>query len=483
MDAGFGRVLVQAGAGAGSSASDAEYVAAGGEIARTAAATLAPADVVVKVRPPDAGTEVPLLKEASTLVSYLQPSSNASLLDALSARAVTALALDCIPRTLSRAQAFDTLSSQANVAGHRAAIEAAHAFGRLIPSQTTAAGRVPPARALVIGGGVAGLAAAGAARSMGAVVKIFDTRAAVEEQAKSMGCEFVGGPAIMQGEAGEGGGGYAAAASDGLIERERALFEALAPATDIIISTALVPGRRAPVLVTGAALASMRRGSVVVDLAAEAGGNVEGTVAGAAVCTGGGVTILGYTDLPSRLAPQASALFANNVVNFLLSVGPFTSGVKGVWAVDEADAAVRGALVLHGGALTWPPPPLPPPPAPKPPPPPTAAALAALAAATPEGRRSAAVRSAGVTALGVASLVGLGAAAPGPTLATAVLATAAGYQTVQGVAHALHAPLMSVTNAISGTTAVGGLLLSGGGLIPSTTAQGLAAASGEGEEI
>ena len=303
-DAGWGRVLVQSGAGTGSSASDAEYAAAGAELTPDAAATLTPADVVVKVRPPDPGAEVPLLREGATLVSYVQPASNAALLDALAARRATVLALDCIPRTLSRAQVFDTLSSQANVAGHRAALEAAHAFGRLIPAQSTAAGRVPPAHALVIGGGVAGLAAAGCARSLGAVVKIFDTRAAVEEQAKSMGCEFVGGPAIMQGEAGEGKGGYAASASEGLIARERALFESLAPTTDLLISTALVPGQTAPVLVTAAALDAMRPGSVVVDLAAEAGGNVEGTVAGRAVTTSGGVTIIGYTDLPSRLAPQ-----------------------------------------------------------------------------------------------------------------------------------------------------------------------------------
>lgn len=205
-DAGFGRVLVQAGAGAGSAAPDAEYAAAGGEIAPDAAAALGPADVVVKVRPPTDG-EVGLLKPGSTLVSYVQPAINKALVAGLAGKGMTVLALDCIPRTLSRAQAFDTLSSQANVAGHRAAIEAAHAFGRLIPSQSTAAGRVPPASALVIGGGVAGLAAAGAARGLGAKVAIFDTRAAVEEQAKSMGCEFVGGPSIMQGEAGEGGAG------------------------------------------------------------------------------------------------------------------------------------------------------------------------------------------------------------------------------------------------------------------------------------
>jgi H+-translocating NAD(P) transhydrogenase len=475
-DAGFGRILVQAGAGDGARAADSEFAAAGAAVAPDAAATLAGADLVVKVRPPSLA-EVGLLKEGATLISYLHPATNAPLLDALASRRATALGLDCIPRTLSRAQAYDTLSSMANIAGHRAVIEAAHAYGRLIAGQITAAGKTPPASFLIIGGGVAGLAAATAARGLGAgVVRLFDTREAVAEQAKSVGATFVGGDEIMQGESGSGAGGYAKSASAALLDRERALFESLAPQTDIVITTALVPGQAAPVLLTEKALSSMRPGSVVVDLAAEAGGNCAATVTGEAITTPGGVTVVGYTDLPSRMAAQASTLFSNNVSKFILSAGPFTSGVKGFWNLDDDDAAVRGALVLRDGALTWPPPPLPPPP-PKAPPKPSHAEVAAAAAATPEARRSAALRSAGAAAAGTAALVAAGAAAPGPTLAKALLATAAGYQTVWGVAPALHAPLMSVTNAISGTTAIGGLLLSGGGLLPSTPAQALAAAS------
>ncbi|KAL4423593.1 hypothetical protein ABPG77_004633 [Micractinium sp. CCAP 211/92] len=467
--AGFKSVVVESGAGKLASFSDEEYVAAGATIGSTSDAF--GQDIVLKVRAPDADNEVGLFKEGGRLVSILQPAQNKALVDALAAKKMTVLGMDCIPRTLSRAQTFDVLSSMANIAGYRAVVEAAQHFERFFTGQITAAGRVPPAKVLVIGGGVAGLAAIGAAKNMGAIVRVFDTRAAVAEQAKSLGAEFL---TVDIQESGEGQGGYAKEMSKEFIEAEMALFREQAREVDIIITTALIPGKRAPVLITKDMIESMKPGSVTVDLAAENGGNIETTVPGQVV-QHGGVTCIGYTDMPSRLATQASNLYSNNISKFLLSMGPFT-GHKSEFLIDHKDDAVRGALVLEDGELRWPAPPLPAPAAP-----PKKAEEAKKKELTPEEIYADTMRSALTTTVGLSCIVGLGAVSPGPAFSSMMtkfgLASICGYQTVWGVTPALHSPLMSVTNAISGLTAVGGMVLAGGGLVPNTTAQGLAAAA------
>ena len=475
LKAGFKSVVVEAGAGAEAALPDAAFSAAGARVAPTAADALA-ADVVLKIRPPVVPAETDALKQGGVLLSYIQPAQkkSAPLLDALAARGSTVLAMDAIPRTLSRAQQFDTLSSMANIAGYRAIVEASHAYGGFFAGQMTAAGRVPPAKVLVVGGGVAGLAAAGAARGLGAIVRIFDTRAAVAEQAKSMGADFL---TVSIQESGEGAGGYAKAMSDAFVEAERALFEAQAgDGVDIIVTTALVPGQPAPKLITQAALDALKHGSVVVDLAAEAGGNCVATVPGERIVTRNGVTVIGFTDLPSRMPATASTLYSNNITKYLLSVGPFT-GDKGVLAFDDGDPAVRSALVVRGGALTWPPPALPPPPSAQAKAPPTTAAVK-----PPPDPRAAARSGAVTTAAAVAGVLAVGASAPSHAvsamLTTFGLASVCGYQTVWGVAPALHSPLMSVTNAVSGLTACGAIaLMHGHALPPSPTAHALAAAS------
>ena len=475
LKAGFKSVVVESGAGAEAALPDAAFSAAGARVAPTAADALA-ADVVLKIRPPSVPAETDALKQGGILLSYIQPAQQKSgpLLDALAARGSTVLSMDAIPRTLSRAQQFDTLSSMANIAGYRAIVEASHAYGGFFAGQMTAAGRVPPAKVLVVGGGVAGLAAAGAARGLGAIVRIFDTRSAVAEQARSMGADFLTVTSIQ--EAGEGAGGYAKAMSDAFVEAERALFEAQAKdGVDIIVTTALVPGQPAPKLITQAALDALKPGSVVVDLAAEAGGNCVATVPGERITTKNEVTVIGFTDLPSRMPSTSSTLYSNNITKYLLSVGPFT-GDKGVLAFDDGDPAVRSALVLRDGALTWPPPALPPLPSAKSKAPPTTAAVK-----PPPDPRAAARSGAVTTAAAVAGVLAVGAGAPSPAvssmLTTFGLASVCGYQTVWGVAPALHSPLMSVTNAVSGLTACGAIALMHGHALPSPTAHALAAAS------
>ncbi|KAI7844259.1 hypothetical protein COHA_002057 [Chlorella ohadii] len=514
LKAGFKAVVVERGAGAAAefaaftlplfhvSEQDGDYVAAGASLGSAAEAF--GQDVVLKIRQPDVASEVPLLKPGGTLVSFIYPAQNKALVDALAARHMTVLGMDCIPRTISRAQTFDALSSMANIAGYRAVVEAAAHFGRFFTGQITAAGRVPPAKVLVIGGGVAGLAAIGCAKSMGAIVRVFDTRAAVEEQAKSLGAEFL---TVSVQESGEGQGGYAKEMSKQFIEAEvriseetaarlvsdlpMALFGEQARDVDIIISTALIPGKRAPVLITRDMVDSMRPGSVTVDLAAEQGGNIEttapgqvgcvvhmaGAMAGLNVVKHGGVTCIGYTDLPSRMPAQASTLYSNNISKFLLSVGPFT-GHKGQLAIDHKDDAVRGALVLEGGELRWPAPPLP---LPAPAPPASATVAAAKKVRTPQQLFRDTLHSACSLALALAALAGFGIASPGAAFSSMMtkfgLASICGYQTVWGVTPALHSPLMSVTNAISGLTAVGGMVLAGGGFLPGSAAQGLACAA------
>ncbi|GAB4819658.1 hypothetical protein N2152v2_006704 [Parachlorella kessleri] len=463
--AGFKNVVVEQGAGALANFGDEEYIRAGASVAKDMEAFAQ--DIVLKVRPPDAD-EIGHFKEGAALISHIYPAQNRPLVDKLRDKKMTVVGMDCIPR-ISRTQAFDSLSSQANIAGYRAVIEAANHFGRFFTGQITAAGRVPPAKVLVIGGGVAGLAAVGSARSMGAIVRLFDTRAVVAEQAKSLGAEFL---EVDMKESGEGAGGYGKEMSAAFISAEMKLFSDQAKDVDIIITTALIPGKKAPLLVTKEMVESMKPGSVTVDLAAEQGGNVQTTVPGQ-VSKHGDVTCIGYTDMPSRLPTQASTLYSNNVSKFLLSMGPFT-GHKGQFLIDDADDAVRGALVLEGGELRWPAPPL------KLPPPPPAKKEEAKASKelTPEQIREETVKSATSTALGLSAITGLGVAAPNPAFSAMFmkfgLASICGYQTVWGVTPALHSPLMSVTNAISGLTAVGGMVLAGGGLLPSSTVEALA---------
>ena len=469
--AGFKNVFVENGAGTRANFSDEEYKKAGAILGSSKDAL--GQDIVLKVRPPDTAKEVPLLKEGAGLISFLYPAQNKDLVKALQAKHMTVLGMDCIPRTLSRAQTFDALSSMANIAGYRAVVEAANQFGRFFTGQITAAGRVPPAKVLIIGGGVAGLSAIGTARNMGAIVRVFDTRAAVAEQAKSLGAEFL---TVNIAESGEGGGGYAKEMSKEFIEAEMKLFAEQAKEVDIIISTALIPGKRAPILITKDMVESMHPGSVTVDLAAEQGGNVETTVPGQVV-KHGDVTCIGYTDLPSRLPTQASTLYSNNISKFLLSIGPFT-GHKEHFFVDPKDEAVRGALVLDNGEMKWPAPPIAPPAgasaAPKP-----VEAKPAKKEKTPEDIYSETMRNAAITAASLGTVVGMGAVSPGPVFSSMLtkfgLASICGYQTVWGVTPALHSPLMSVTNAISGLTAVGGIVLAGGGLLPTNAPQTLAA--------
>lgn len=459
-------MIVESGAGSASDFSDEAYIAAGATIGSTSDAFQQ--DIVLKVRPPNADNEIGMFKEGGKLISFVYPAQNKALVEKMQERKLTVLGMDCIPRTLSRAQTFDALSSMANIAGYRAVIEAANNFGRFFTGQITAAGRVPPAKVLIIGGGVAGLAAIGAAKNLGAIVRVFDTRAAVAEQAKSLGAEFL---TVEMEESGEGQGGYAKEMSPEFIAAEMKLFAEQARDVDIIISTALIPGKKAPLLITREMVEMMKPGSVTVDLAAEMGGNIETTQPGSVV-KHGSVTCVGYTDLPSRLPTQASTLYSNNISKFLLSAGPFT-GHKGEFLVDDEDLAVRGSLVLDNGELRWPAPPLPAPAAPA-----AKVETKGPKVLTPEEIRKDTMGQVATTAVGLTAIAAMGAASPGSAFSSMLtkfgLASICGYQTVWGVTPALHSPLMSVTNAISGLTAVGGMVLAGGGLLPSTPAQILA---------
>ncbi|MDK3023435.1 Re/Si-specific NAD(P)(+) transhydrogenase subunit alpha [Cupriavidus taiwanensis] len=445
------QVVVETGAGQEASFSDDDYRAAGAAIV-DAASLWASVDVVAKVRPPQVHPslgveEAALLKKHATLIGFVWPAQQMPMLERLAQRGATVLAMDCVPR-ISRAQKLDALSSMANMAGYRAVIEAAHAFGRPFAGQITAAGKIPPARVLVIGAGVAGLAAIGAARSLGAVVRAFDTRPVVRQQIESLGAEFL---TVEIEEDGSGSGGYAREMSPAFIEAEMRLFAGQAREVDIIITTALIPGKPAPKLLEAATVGLMRAGSVVVDLAAEQGGNCVLTVPGESVRRDG-VTIIGYTDLPSRMAAQASQLYATNIRHLLSELTP---GKDGQLVVEMADEMIRGATVLHQGAVTWPPPPL------------TVAVPQQQApaevpvpaeAAPPRSRTGTALVA---LALAAAALLALGAVAPPAFMAhftVFVLAIFVGYQVVWNVTAALHTPLMSVTNAISGIIVVGALV-------------------------
>ena len=457
-------VFIEDSAGSEAKFSNAEYEASGAMVKPRN--DIFTSDIVLKVRAPSS-EEVKLLKEGGNLISFLYPSQNKDLIDKLAAQKVTSFAMDCIPR-ISRAQVFDALSSMANIAGYKAVIEAANNFGRFFTGQITAAGKVPPAKILVIGGGVAGLSAVGTAKNMGAIVRAFDTRDAVKEQVESLGAEFLG---VSVKESGEGTGGYAKEMSKEFIDAEMALFAQQCKEIDILISTALIPGQPAPKLISKEMIESMKDGSVVVDLAAEAGGNIVTTKPGE-LYKYKGVTHIGYTDLPSRLPTQSSTLYANNISKYLLSIGS-----KGHYFVDLEDEVVRGSIILKEGKLLWPPPP--PKEQPKPQTQPQPVPVVKAEVVEEFNPFKAKLRQALGYTGGLGSILGLGMIAPTSAFNTMVttfsLSGIVGYHTVWGVTPALHSPLMSVTNAVSGITAVGGLLCMGGGLLPATSPQALAA--------
>ena len=461
-------VQVESGAGIAASFTDQAYQDAGASICDTRAAW-GQSDVVIKVREPMERTdldlhEADLLSEGGTLISFIWPGQNKDLVDRLSARKATVLAMDCIPR-ISRAQKMDALSSMANIAGYRAVLEAANEFGSFFTGQMTAAGKVPPAKVLVVGAGVAGLASIGAARGLGAIVRAFDTRPAVEEQVQSMGADFL---TVEIEEDGTGSGGYAKEMSQAFIDAEHALFEEQAKETDIIVTTALIPGKPAPLLITEQAVKNMKQGSVIVDLAAERGGNTAGAVADEVV-ESHGVKIIGYTDLPSRMANVSSDLYGNNICHLLDDMGKAEE-----YRIDEEDEVVRGALVLRDGEMKWP--------APvkklaeelkKPEP--TKVEAAPVAAAEPKEEKD--------RGPWVLMLIGLALIAVGWTgsegflhqVTVFVLSCFVGYQVIWNVSASLHTPLMSVTNAISGIIIVGGMLQLGGPLNEPATILGVVA--------
>jgi NAD(P) transhydrogenase subunit alpha len=468
-------VTVQSGAGADTDHSDAAYREAGAEIAEDVRALWAAADVVLKVRPPEEHPglgvhEAELLPQGAAIIGFVWPGQNRDVLERLVARRATALAMDCVPR-ITRAQKMDALSAMANLAGYRAVVEAANHFQRFFAGQITAAGRTEAAKVLVIGAGVAGLAAIGAARSLGAIVRAFDPRGATRDQVRSMGAEFLELGPLEKHEEGEGAGGYAKEMSDAFLKAEMALFAAQAMEVDIIVTTALIPGKPAPKLITAGMVESMRPGSVIVDLAAEQGGNCSMTRPGEVV-THKGVTIVGHSDLPSRMASQASQLYGSTVAALLEAVLR-----DGRVAIDLTDEVVRGALVAHEGQITWPPPPLPSPP---PPPEPGIAAKAPGDAANPARRRDDA-KPAGADrtliwlGLAGAALAAIGLVSPPVFLShftVFVLACFVGWQVVWNVRPALHTPLMSVTNAISGIILLGGMLQLSGPPASATTVLG-----------
>ncbi len=453
---------VQAGAGAKAGFSDALYAAAGVEVLPNAAAVVDAADVIVKVRGPEAG-ELAAMRDGQTLISFFWPAQNADLLDAAAKKSLTIVAMDMVPR-ISRAQKMDALSSMANIAGYRAVMEAGNNFGRFFTGQVTAAGKVPPAKVLIVGAGVAGLAAIGTAVSLGAIVHAFDVRPEVAEQIESMGANFV----FLEFEATQDGaatGGYAAPSSPEFREKQLAKFRELAPEMDIVITTALIPGRPAPKLWTEDMVRMMKPGSVIVDLAAERGGNCDLTVPDQKIVTDNGVTIVGYTDFPSRMAAQASTLYSTNIRHMLTDLTPKKDGVI---AHNMEDDVIRGATAAHLGAVTYPPPP------PK---------IAAIAAAkpkpkvvelTPVERRAQEVAAfkaqtrnqVALLAVGGGLMLLAGLYAPASFMShfiVFVLAVFVGFQVIWNVSHSLHTPLMAVTNAISSIIILGALMQIGSG--------------------
>jgi NAD(P) transhydrogenase subunit alpha len=440
-------VIVEAGAGNGAHFSDALYTEAGATIANDAKSVWNDSDIILKVRGPELnGPEIDLLKEGQILISFLWPAQNPDLLKKLADKKVIAMAMDMVPR-ISRAQKMDALSSMANIAGYRAVVEAAQNFGRFFTGQITAAGKVPPAKVMVIGAGVAGLAAIGAAKSMGAIVRAFDTRPEVKEQIESMDAEFL---ELDFEEEGSGTGGYAKVMSKEFIAAEMALFAEQAKEVDIIITTALIPGKPAPELILEEHVVAMKDGSVIVDLAAEQGGNCKLSEAGKIVKVHG-VSIIGYTDLPSRMAAQASQLYGTNLRHLLTDM---TKEKDGNAKVDFEDEVVRGATAVKSGEITFPPP------APK-----LSAAPAKPAEkpaeVKPVEEESSAMGPLITFGVGALALFGLGAIAPASFMAhftVFVLACFVGYMVIWNVSAALHTPLMSVTNAISSIIVIGAIL-------------------------
>ncbi len=455
-------VVVESGAGSRSDFSDAAYSQAGALLGTTRQTW--GSEVVLKINAPT-DEEIELLAPEATLIAQLGPALHPELVEKLAQKPITALALDAVPR-ISRAQSMDVLSSMANIAGYRAVIEAAHEFGRFFTGQVTAAGKVPPAKVLVAGAGVAGLAAIGAASSLGAVVRATDPRPEVADQVKSIGGEYL---KVEVAQAMNSSDGYAKATSEAYNQRAAEIYTEQAAEVDIIITTALIPGRTAPRLITAADLALMKAGSVVVDMAAGQGGNVEGSVAGERVVTENGVIILGYTDLPGRLPAQASQLYGTNILNLLKLLTPQKDGVL---SLDFQDVVQRSVTVVRRGELTWPPPPV------------QVSAPAATPVQPDPAPAEAAHQPAKFGALGktlafiagMALLFLLNAAAPAPLsrhFTVLILSVVIGFYVIGKVKHALHTPLMSVTNAISGIIVVGAMVqITSGNLVVQVLAAG-----------
>jgi NAD(P) transhydrogenase subunit alpha len=454
---------IQSGAGLAAGFTDAAYEKAGVTVISGAQALFDAVDFVAKVRPP-VESELAWLKKGQTLISFFYPAQNKDLLEKAQATGANVIAMDMVPR-ISRAQKMDALSSMANIAGYRAVVEAANNFGRFFTGQVTAAGKVPPAKVLIIGAGVAGLAAIGASTSLGAITYAFDVRPEVAEQIESMGAEFVYLDFEEQQQDGAATGGYAAPSSPEFRDAQLKKFRELAPEMDIVISTALIPGRDAPVLWTKDMVEAMKRGSVIVDLAAERGGNCELTVNDQKVVTDNGVTIVGYTDFPSRMAAQASQLYSTNIRHMMADLTP---GKDGIVNYNMEDDVIRSATVAHEGAITFPPPPL------------KIAAIAAKKPAekpkelTPEERRAqetAAFKAQTrnqilLLGIGAVLLLGVGLVAPASFMQHFIvfaLSCFVGFQVIWNVSHSLHTPLMAVTNAISSIIILGALMQIGSG--------------------
>ena len=440
-------VAVESGAGQLAKFDDAAYTEAGASV--VSRDDVFKSDIVYKINAPS-DAEIDAMDEGTILVSFVQPAQNPELVEKLRAKKITAMAVDMVPR-ISRAQSMDVLSSMANISGYRAVIEAAHHFGRFFTGQITAAGKVPPAQVLVIGAGVAGLAAIGAAGSLGAIVKAFDTRLEVAEQIESMGGEFL--KLDFPQEAGGSGDGYAKVMSDEFIKAEMALFAEQAKVADIIITTAAIPGKPSPKLITKEMVDSMKPGSVIVDLAALGGGNCEYTVPGEVFVTDNNVTVIGYTDLPNRLAGQSSQLYSTNLVNLSKLITPAKDGQA---VLDFDDVIIRNMTVTHAGELMFPPPPIQVSAAPQ-----QQAAPAAAPATKPEKAPKPLWQKLALPVIGV--LIYLWASHYAPQeflnhLTVFMLSCVVGYYVVWNVTHALHTPLMSVTNAISGIIIVGAVI-------------------------
>lgn len=450
-------IAIESGAGCGSDYTDEAYREAGVEI-QDSATIWSTADVILKVRSP-LDSEVELMKPGAWLISFIWPAQQPELLKLFAAKQATVLAMDCVPR-ISRAQKMDALSSMANIAGYRAVIEAAHQFGRFFTGQVTAAGKVPPAKVFVIGAGVAGLSAIGASVGLGAVVRASDTRPEVADQIRSMGAEFV---PVNYDEQGTGEGGYARLMSEGYQKAQRDTYARQAIDVDIIITTAQVPGKPAPKLITAGMVESMKPGSIIVDLAAEQGGNCELTEPGAVVVKHG-VTIIGYTDLPSRLAKQASNLYSTNLLRLIQHLCPKNDGQL---AVDMEDVLSRGSTAVLDGEITWPPP------SPKIALPSGATSPVVSPSVAPktksEKKSARLAHPMLLVSIGIALLLAIGNFAPTSFIShftVFVLACFVGYMVVWNVTPALHTPLMSVTNAISSIIAIGAVMqLSGSNVV------------------